>query len=131
MALLALVISGCCYAAWAGGPAGRYAAPILLLSAASSGGLVYVPGIYLMIAADVICFLSVWVLAVHLAPKWIVYCGGLQCAKLATHVAACISPDISPGLYEALLDTFFLLMIAAAMFGIWAGRRRAASEAPR
>jgi hypothetical protein len=126
--LLMVVLLTCCYAMLAGRRAGLFAAPILLASNASSNGLAYGFGFPLIAAVDVICFLLFWLLAVRFQPKWIVYCGGLQFAKLATHIAAISSPHISAGLYEALQFTWSLLMIAAASFGIWTERRRAAAE---
>ena len=125
IAFLALIASGCMYIAFAGAHAGRCAALIVAASSAAVCVGERAQAWPIGIVIDALCLMAFTVLAVRYPNTWLLRCGGLQLAKLATHMAAAITPDASPRLYAALLELWVLVMLATAVRGVWTERRYA------
>ena len=125
IAFLTLIASGCMYIALAGGYAGRRTALIVAASAAAVCVGETTQAWPIAISIDALCLMAFAVAAVRNSNTWLLRCGGLQLAKLATHIAATITPDASLRLYTALLELWVLFMLAAAVRGVWTERRYA------
>ena len=125
IALLALIAAACTYIYFIGQQTGRRAAPLICISAGASLGAAMASYWLVCIALDMMCLFGFVVVAGKCAGKWPIYCAGLQLAKLTTHIAAWIISDVSEFVYLALLELWVLLMLAFAVYGIWADRRLA------
>ena len=123
IAFLTLIASGCIYTALVGGYSGRCAALLVAASAAALCIGERAQAWPIAISIDALCLMVFAVLAVRHPNTWLLRCGGLQLAKLATHIAAAITPDASPRLYSVLLELWVLLTLTAAVQGVWAERR--------
>lgn len=73
---------------------------------------------------DLVCGAAFAGLAMRFPSRWIMRCGGLQLAKISTHLATIITPDFGPAFYRALIETWMILILAAAVSGVWAERRK-------
>jgi hypothetical protein len=125
---MAAILSSCAYAACVGQRAGRYAAAIILFSAAitiiTGNQRGWLTTSFVMLAFDVLVFLALGTLAAHFRTRWIIGVAGLQLAKLATHLATLVSPSFSPALYQALVETWIILIVAAMAAGQWLERQK-------
>ncbi len=123
----ATILLSCAYVAWVGQRAGRYAAAIILFSAAitigAGGWYGWQTTSYMVMAFDVLAFLALGTIASYFHSRWLVCIAGLQLAKLATHLATLVSPSFPPALYQALTETWVILTVAAMAFGLWLERQ--------
>ncbi len=108
--------------------AGRYAALLIAGSAiafcAIDTGHNWQDTAQTILWIDLVCGAAFAALAMRYPSRWIMRCGGLQLAKISTHLATIITPDFGPALYRVLLETWMILILAAAVSGVWAERRR-------
>jgi hypothetical protein len=124
---MATILLSCAYAAWVGERAGRYAAAIILFSAAitigAGGQYGWQTTSFVILALDLLVFLALGSIAAYFHNRWLVCIAGLQLAKLATHLATLVSPSFPPALYQALTETWVILIVAAMAAGQWLERR--------
>jgi hypothetical protein len=125
---VATILSSCVYAACFGHRAGRYAAAIILLSAAitifTGNQRGWMTTSFAILALDFLCFLALGTLAARFRTRWIIGVAGLQLAKLATHLATLVSPSFPPALYQALVETWIILIVATMAAGQWLERQK-------
>jgi hypothetical protein len=125
---MATILSSCAYAAWFGERAGRYVAGIMLLSAAltifTGNHRGWLTTSFAILGLDLLCFLALGVLAAHFRTRWIIGVAALQLAKLATHLATLVSPSFPPAVYQALVETWILLIMATMAAGQWLERQK-------
>ncbi len=79
---------------------------------------------FMVMASDVLVFLALGTLVSYFHSRWLVCIAGLQLAKLATHLATLVSPSFPPALYQALTETWVILIVAAMAGGLWLERRK-------
>jgi hypothetical protein len=119
---------GCAYICIAEGPSGRCAALLVAGSAlvfwALGRGLDWHETAQMILWTDLLVGAAFGGLVIRFQHKWLVHCGGLQLAKIATHLATIITPDFSPALYHSLLETWMILIIVAAVWGVWVQRQK-------
>lgn len=124
----ATILLSCAYAAWVGQRAGRYAAATILFSAAITIGagnrFGWQTTSFMVMASDLLVFLALGTIASYFHRRWLTCIAGLQLAKLATHLATLVTPSFPSALYEALTETWIILIVAALAGGQWLERRK-------
>jgi hypothetical protein len=124
----AIMALGCLYIFSASQQTGRYAAMLIAGSAlvfwALGLGLDWKETAQAILWADLLVGAAFGALVVRSQLNWLVHCGGLQLAKIATHLATIITPNYSPALYQALLETWMILILASAAWGVWLQRQK-------
>ncbi len=119
---------GCIYVFSASQQYGRYAALLIAGSAlvfwAFGRDLDWNETALVILWTDLLVAAAFGGLVIKSQLKWLVHCGGLQLAKIATHLATIITPDFSPALYHALLETWMILILACSVWGVWLHRQK-------
>jgi hypothetical protein len=119
---------GCVYIFIADGPSGRYAALLIAGSAlvfwAFGRNLDWQETAQMILWSDLLVGAAFGGLVITSELQWLVHCGGLQLAKIATHLSTMITPNFSSALYHSLLETWMILILTAAVWGVWAQRHK-------
>lgn len=125
---MATILLSCAYAAWFGQRAGKYAAGIILFSAAitigAGGRHGWQTTSFMVMSIDLLIFLVLGTIATYFHSRWLVCIAGLQLAKLATHLATLVSPSFPSALYQALIEAWVILIVAVMASGLWLERRK-------
>jgi hypothetical protein len=123
-----MLIVSCCYAAYAGGQAGRYCALLFfgaaILSMIPNEQSRFQSTVLFVFGIDFLCLTSLVILAMHYRHGWLIWCAGLQLAGLATHFATIVAPHFSPIVYQALHEFWSIPILLVMVAGITLHRQR-------